>query len=83
MAPSLFIRKALQILVADALSRLETEPTNGSIAEAKIFVNIREANATLCGLEKHTDSAKDFASTTFPLMFSKIQNYYSQMTPTH
>ena len=47
---------------------------NESIAEAKNFVNIREANATLCGVEKHTDSAKDFATTTFPLTFSKIRN---------
>ena len=56
-------------IAADALSRLDTEPTNESIA-----VNIREANATLCAVEKHTDSAKDFASTTFPLTFSKIRN---------
>ena len=38
-------------IVANALSRLETEPSNESIAEAKNFVNIREANATLCGVE--------------------------------
>ena len=64
-----------------------------SIAEAKNFVNIREANATLCGVEKHTDSAKDFASTTFPLRFRRFEmpnammlrysNYYSRTTPTH
>ena len=53
---------------------LDAEPTNESIAEAKNFVNIPEANATLCGVEKHTDSAIDSASTTFPLMFSKIRN---------
>ena len=40
-------------IVADALSRLETEPTNESIARAKNFVYIREANAMLCGVEKH------------------------------
>ena len=61
-------------IVADTLSRLETKPTNDSIAEAKNFVNIREANATLCGVEKHTDSVIDFASTTFPFTFSKIRN---------
>ena len=43
--------------VADALSRLETEPTTESIAEAKNFVNIREANAMLCGVEKHIADA--------------------------
>ena len=52
----------------------ETEPTTESIAEAKNSVNIREANATLCGVEKHTDSAKEFACTTFPLTFLKIRN---------
>ena len=51
MAPSLFIQKGSTNIVADALSRLETEPTNESIAEAKNFVNIREANAMLCGVE--------------------------------
>ena len=40
-------------IVADALSRLDTEPTNESIAEDKNFVNIREVNAMLCGVEKH------------------------------
>ena len=39
-------------IVADALSRLDTEPTNESIAEAKNLVNIREATAMLCGVEK-------------------------------
>ena len=72
--PELIYTKGSTNIVADALSRLETEPTTESIAEAKNFVNIREANATLCGVEKHTDSAKDFASTTFPLTFSKIRN---------
>ena len=64
--PELIYTKGSTNIVADALSRLETEPTNKSIAEAKNFVNIREANATLCGVEKHTDSAIDFASTIFP-----------------
>ena len=72
--PELIYTKGSTNLVADALSRLETKPATESIAEAKTFVNIREANATLCGVEKHTDSARDFASTTFPLTFSKIQN---------
>ena len=72
--PELIYTKGSANIVADALSRLETEPTNESIAEAKNFVIIREANATLCGVEKHTDSAIDFATTTFPLMFSKIRN---------
>ena len=49
MAPS---SKGSTNIVADTLSRLETEPTNESIAEAKNFVNIREANTTLCGVEK-------------------------------
>ena len=35
------------MIVADALSRLETEPTNESIAEAKDLVYIREANAVI------------------------------------
>ena len=72
--PELIYTKGSTNIDADALSRLETEPTNKSIAEAKNFVNIREANATLCGVEKRTDSAKDFASTTFPLTFAKIRN---------
>ena len=93
MSLSLFTKGSTNNIVADALSRLETEPTTESIAGAKNFVNIREANATLCAMEKHTDSAKDFASTTFPLTFSKIRNaqrsvlrysnYYSLTTPTH
>ena len=57
-----------------ALSSLNTKPTNESIAEAKNIVNIGEANTILCGVEKHTDSATDFANTTFPLTFSKIRN---------
>jgi len=72
--PELIYTKGSSRIVADALSRLDTQPTNESIAEAKNFVNIPEANATLCGVEKHTDSVTDFASTTFPLMFSKIRN---------
>ena len=50
--PELIYTKGSSNIVADALSRLETEPTNDSIAEAKNFVNIREANAMLCGVEK-------------------------------
>ena len=64
--PELIYTRGSTNIVADALSRLETEPTSESIAEAKNFVNIREANATLCGVEKHTESATDFATTTFP-----------------
>ena len=52
--PELIYTKGSTTIVADALSRLETEATNESIAEAKNFVNIREANATLCGVEKQT-----------------------------
>ena len=40
--PELIYTKGSTNIVADALSRLETEPTNESIAEAKNFVNIRE-----------------------------------------
>ena len=55
-----------------------SEPTNESIAEAKNFAKIREAHAMLCGVEKHTDSAKDIVmSTTFPLMFSNVKNAQS------
>ena len=61
-------------IVADAFSRLETNPTNESIAEARNFVNIRKANAVLCGMEKHQVSVPHFDSTTFPLTFSKIRN---------
>ena len=53
-------------IVADALSRLETEPTTESIAEAKNFVNIREANATLCGVEKQ------IADATHPALLVQI-----------
>ena len=53
-------------IVADALNRLNTEPTNESIADATNFVNIQEANIMICGVEKHTDSVTDFASTTSP-----------------
>ena len=50
--PELIYTKGSTNIVADTLSRLETEPTNESIAEAKNFINIREANAMLCGVEK-------------------------------
>ena len=50
--PEVIYTKGSTNIVADALSRLETEPTNESIAEAKNFVNIREANAMICGVEK-------------------------------
>ena len=72
--PELIYTKGSTNIVADALSRLNTEPTNASIVEAKNFVIIREANAIWCGVEKHTDSVTDFASTTFPFTFSKIRN---------
>ena len=51
--PELIYTNVSTNIVADAFSRLETEPTNESIAEAKNFVNIREANTMLCGVEKH------------------------------
>ena len=70
--PELIYTKGSTNIAADALSRIETEPTNESIAEAENVVNIRETNATLCGVEKHTNSAKDFASTTFPLSLIHI-----------
>ena len=57
--PELIYTKGSTNIVADALSRLETEPTNESIAEAKNFVNIREANATLCGCLLYTSDAAD------------------------
>ena len=53
-------------IVADALSRLETKPTKESIAEAKHFVNIREANAMLCGMEKHQVSVRTSIVQLFP-----------------
>ena len=55
----------------------DTEHTNESIAEAKNLVNIREANAILGGVKKHTVSATHFNSTTFPLTCSKIRNTQS------
>ena len=91
--PELIYTRGSTNIVADALSSMETEPTNESIAEATNFVHIREANTALCGVEKHTDSATDFASISFPLKFSKIRtpnavmlrysNYCSQTMPTH
>ena len=36
---------------------LSTEPTNESIAEAKNLINVREANAMLCGVAKHIADA--------------------------
>ena len=91
--PELIYTKGSTNIVADALCRLNTTPTtNESIAEAKNFVYIREANAVLCGMEKRQVSVPHFDSTTFPLTFSKIRNAqrsdaalhcYSQMTPTH
>ena len=65
-------------IVADALSRLNTEPTSESTADAKNFVNVREANAVLCGMEKrlakhgmekHQVFVPNLASSNFPLMF--------------
>ena len=56
--PELIFTKGTTYIVADTLSRLETEPTNESIAEAKNFVNIRKANAMLCGVEKHIADAE-------------------------
>ena len=56
--PELIYTKGSTNIVADALSRLETKPTTESIAEAaKNFVNIRETNATLCGVEKQIADA--------------------------
>ena len=55
--PELIYTKGSTNIVADALSRLETEPTYESIAEAKNFVIIREANAMLCGVEKQIADA--------------------------
>ena len=55
--PELIYTKGSTNIVADALSRLETDPTSESIAEAKHFVNIREANAMLCCVEKQIADA--------------------------
>ena len=67
-SPVLIYTKGSTNIVADARSRLNTEPTNGFVAEAN------EANAILCGVKKHTDSVTDFASTTSPLTFARIRN---------
>ena len=86
--PELIYTKGTTNIVADALSRLKTEPTTESIAEAKNFVNIREANAMICGVEKqiaaatqgvkHTTQGVEMlpslARTNFPLTFAKIRN---------
>ena len=56
--PELIYTEGSTNIVADALSRLETESTNESLAEAKNFVNIREANAMLCGVEKQIADAE-------------------------
>ena len=69
--PELIYTKGSTNIVADALSRLNTEPTKESIAEAKNFVHIREANAMPCEMEKRQVSVPHFDSTTFPITFSK------------
>ena len=75
MDQSISIQKGSTHIVADAhRSRLNTEFTNESIAEAKNFVRIQEANAVLCGIEKRQVSVLHFESTTFPLMFLQIRN---------
>ena len=48
--PELIYTEGSTHIVADALCRLDNEPTNESIAGAKNFVTIREANAVLCGM---------------------------------